>query len=340
MKGIKFCGACFLTTIAVFLTFCPLQAVARQKITLQVLSTKMGTAGYAMGYALSQIINKNHPWIRVENVETSGMAENVKVLALDPRKRKNTIAYASKYMVHMAKVGDGPFKKPYENLKAVARVGLFLNPFATLNPRIKTKDDLIGKRVSLPVKGTTVWVVPKFILEYGWGIWDKVKIEPGMFWAQGKNALLDGMIDVSLQCVTFVGGKWIGLPPTAELMATKPTYWISLGDPEAIKVAREKSGYPIGAVRIPARALGPTQPEPLWSADFPNNWYVDASMDGEVVYELVKTIHEHAEDFGKFHALGKAITKANLAEIAISQSDFHKGALRYYREMELRIGLQ
>jgi TRAP transporter TAXI family solute receptor len=333
LKAVAFVG------MALFLFGLPLQSMAQEEVRLQVLSTKLGTAGYAMGHALSQIVNKNHPWLRVDNVETSGMLENVRRLALNPANRKNTLSYASKYMAHQAKVADRPFKAPYKTLRAVSRVGLFADPFATLDPKIKTKDDLIGKRVSLPVKGTAVWLVPKFIFEYGWGIWDKVKIEPGLFWAQGKNALIDGMIDVSLQSVVLVADKWVGVPATAELMATKPTYWVSLGDPEAIKIAKEKSGYPIGIVKIPAKALGPTQPDPLWSADFPNNWYVDAAMDEKIVYELVKTIQEYAPEFGKYHALGKAITKTNLAEIAIDEADFHPGALRLYRERGLKIGM-
>lgn len=340
MKGKTWFKAGVLVGIVMFLVCLPLLSTAQEKVRLQVLSTKMGTGGYAMGHALSQIVNKHHPWLRVDNLETSGMLENVRTLAQDKARRKNTFVYASKYMAHQAKVADRPFKAPYKSMRALSRVALFGNPFATLDPKIKTKDDLIGKRVSLPKKGTSVWTIPKFVMEYGWGIWDKVKIEPGMFWAQGKNALIDGMIDVSLQAVSLVGKKWVGSPATAELIATKPTYWVNLGDPQAIKIAREKSGYPIGIVKIPARALGPTQPQPVWCPDFPNNWYADAAMDDKLVYELVKTIYEHAEEFRKYHAVGRGITKNSLAAIAISEADFHKSAVRYYKEKGLKIGME
>ncbi|MFC1867418.1 TAXI family TRAP transporter solute-binding subunit [Thermodesulfobacteriota bacterium] len=330
--------AFFLGGILYFLICMPLQSVAQEEVRLQMLSSKLGTAAYALGHALSEIVNKHHPWLRMESLQTSGMVENLMTPIKVPGKRKNTVFFASKYMIHQAKVADRPFKKSYKNFRAICRVGMFADPFATLDPKIKTKDDLIGKKISLPVKGTAVWTIPKFIMDHGWGIWDKVKIEPGMFWAQGKNALLDGMIDVSLQSVVKIGNKWVGTPATSELMATKPTYWVSLGDPKAIKIAREKSGYPIGIIKIPAGALGPTQPDPIWSADFPNNWYVDAAMDEKVVYELVKTIYEYAQEFAKYHALGRGITKDSMAEIAIAEEDFHPGAVKLYKEKGVKIG--
>jgi TRAP transporter TAXI family solute receptor len=328
----------FFAGILLLLLYTPLQAVAQEEVRVQMLSGKMGTAAYALGHALSEIVNKHHSWLHVENLQTSGGLENLMTLIRDPKRRKNTIVFAAKYMIHQAKMADRPFKSPYKNFRAICRVGIFASPFATLDPNIKTKDDLIGKRISLPVKGTAVWYIPKFIMEYGWGIWDKVKIEPGMFWAQGKNALLDGMIDASLQSVVKIGDKWVGGPATSELMATKPTYWVSSGDPEAIKIARQKSGYPIGIVKIPAKGLGPTQPEPIWSADFPLNWYVDTATDEKVVYELVKTIYEHVQEFGKYHAIGRGIKKDTMAEIAIAEEDFHPGAAKLYKEKGIKIG--
>ncbi|MDP2718537.1 MAG: TAXI family TRAP transporter solute-binding subunit, partial [Dehalococcoidia bacterium] len=148
-----------------------------------------------------------------------------------------------------------------------------------------------------------------------------------------------GMIDVSLQAMVYTGEKWIGAPAAAELMATKPTYFVSLGDPAAHKIAREKSGYPIGTVTLKPGELGPTQTDTVYAVDFPNNWYVDASMDAEIVYELVKTIQQHAGEFGSYTADGKGLNQKNIGGIAIDEKDFHPGAVKLFKEKGVKIGL-
>ena len=97
MKGKTLFKAGLLTGILMFLVCLPLLSTAQEKVRLQVLSTKMGTGGYAMGHALSQIVNKHHPWLRVDNLETSGMLENVRTLAQDKARRKNTLQRSQFY---------------------------------------------------------------------------------------------------------------------------------------------------------------------------------------------------------------------------------------------------
>ena len=304
---------------------------------IHILSNVMGSASYVLSFGLVDIINKNSSWLRATGVETSGAVENIKLLGLEPKKRKNTVIVGEAVGIHQGKMGELPgYDKKYDSLKMASSMMLAAQAFATLNKDIKKGNDLVGKRVAIGAKGWSGWQMAHLTMKYGWGIWDRVKIE-SLGFNDGKDALSDGLVDVAAQGPIQVGpGKWKGNPALQELIASKNPYFVDI-DKEAIEKARAKSGYPLIWVEIPGGELCSNQTNSIGALGHIAPWCVDAEMEDEIVYELCRVIYENASKFASYHVLGNAITPEGMAAIpGTSKSDFHSGAIKFYQERKVK----
>lgn len=314
----------------------PEQVVPKAPAKVEFLGSPIGTAGYNLTFAFAEILNKYGSGIQASAMETSGHAENLKTLAEMMDKRKNTLIYMAPITFHQGRVGDPPLTAPYTSLKAVVSAGGMVAVFVTLDEKIKTKDDMIGKRVAIGPKGTSIYLFPKAILEHGWGIWDKIKVDY-LHWDKNKDALLDGLIDVGMQSTSGMEPNWPLTPAFEALIASKKVYYIS-SDEEAIRLAKEKTGYPYSGYTVPAGTFGPTQPQPIVGGVYCNGWFTDAAMDENVVYEIVKAAYENIGKFGDYDASGKQMTREKMTFFPpLEEKDFHPGAVRFYKEKGIKM---
>lgn len=309
-----------------------------KEVKIDILTSKMGGAGYIMSFALADILKKNHAWLRMRGIETTGILENVKTLAKEPERRKNTVLFANAASAYQAKMGHRPFTKPYGSLRIIA----LFNParifWVTLNPKIKTPYDFIGKKVGIFPRGGSGAVIWKSLIEHGFGIdpkkrkigWVNTPLGPGM------NALADGRLDVSW---ALASPAPLNTPvfPLKKLMAQKKKVYFVGFSKEAAKASREKIGYPVYVKSVPAGTLNPRQPEFFGQVQF-LSWWADLEMDEKVVYEMTKTIYENVGKFAGYHALGKTMTKTGIAR-AVVEDMFHPGAIKLYKEKGVKIGL-
>jgi TRAP-type uncharacterized transport system substrate-binding protein len=67
-------------------------------------------------------------------------------------------------------------------------------------------------------------------------------------------------------------------------------------------------------------------------------WAADEEMDEELVYELVKFMSEHAEEFIPYHASAKAWVPAEFGLSPFGEETIHRGAIKYYEERGFPIG--
>lgn len=317
-------------------TTAPLAPAKHEQVNLNLLAAPMGTSSYVLNFALADLLNKNHPWIRAQAIETQGFGENTMLLAAEPDRRNNTIVGNTIITVYLAKMGLPPFKTAYPSLKAVAQWGHGVAFFTSLDKDIKTVRDFVGKRIALGPKGSTNEIFPSLVLEYGYGIKDKIKLEY-MDWNKAKAALVDGLVDVAFQS-TSSADPWILLPSVQELAATKDPVFIST-DESAIALASQKSGLPLSGRLIPAGILSRSQ-EPVYGLVYPNGWFADQSLSAETVYEVTRIICENASKFGEYHAIGKGVKPDNLGYFPLTESDFHPGAVKLYKEKGIVIGQQ
>jgi len=314
---------------------------SKDKIQIQIYSNPFGHTTYVLSFALAEIINKNSTRLHATCVESKGSSANILYLQKNPDALKNTLIVANPFATTQAAKADPPFKTPFTGLKAISMIGNMCGFLLTTNPEIKTAQDLKGKRVSLGIKGITIEYIPRFILDYGCGVFKDIgKVSYSSF--DGiKNALIDGTIDAGLQSSVMWGDEeyknWVPIPATEELLATKKCYIVDIEE-EAFKKAREKSGYPIYLLKAKPKAVGKSDAfggNRIW---WSNSWWVHESMPDDVVSEICSILYDNAKDFGTYHASGRGITQKTLSDVAVPEQDFHPAAARFYKGKGLKVG--
>lgn len=311
----------------------------QQKI--QILSTRSGQGGYVLSFALSDIINKTSPWLRAEVLETKGSGANTKTLALEPNMRPTSVIFGGAIVSALAERGKLPGQKEkYTTLKMLSL--MFYGPtlLMTPDPKIKTINDLVGKKVAIPPPGTTFYFAWEYVLK-GLGLWDKMKIQHAGT-IQVVKALGDGLINAGLVGLIDLGAQNCAMPPyVEELMAAKKMYPVQFSKELFDKAMRQGSQppLPITWYELKPGVMGPTQPDPAGLICYSLGWAADLAMDNNTVYEIVKTIYENADKFKSYHASGGSIRRDTMSRIyELTEADFHPGAVKFYKEHNMQIG--
>jgi TRAP transporter TAXI family solute receptor len=315
------------------------EKVPHEPVNIAIHSFLFGSSAFVICQGIADLINKHSSSLRASSIETKGTITNAMTLARQPEKRKTTLIYTVVEAQQWAKMGEEPFKKPYPSLRAVVNFMKVQDAFVTFDKNIKMFGDLAGKRVAVGGPGTSASRFTLARLKHGWGILDKVKVEYLGF-AASKNALIDRRVDAAFAGVIGVGDRWVPAPSTVELLSQpKDLYWISDTE-EALKRAREKTGWPIFYGVMPAGTLGPKQPKSYRMSLHYVYWGVDAEMGDEVVTEICRIFWEYADQFKNYHKGGAAIKRPTMAKIPVSRQDFHPAALKFYQSKGIKIGLE
>jgi len=314
---------------------------APEKMEIEIYSNPLGHTTYVLSFALAEIINKNSTWLHVTCIESKGSSANLIYLQKNPVAWKNTLALLNPYAVVQGEKAEPPFEQPFTGMKAISLIADNAGFFLTTDPDIKTIYDFAGKNVGLGLKGITIDYIPRFILDYGYGVYNDIGKVSNSGFDGLKGALIDGTIDVGLQSSAVFGEEeykdWKPIPATDELLATKACYLVDIEE-EAFTKAREMSGYPIYPIKAKPLAFGKSPAfggNRMW---WSNSWWVHESMDDDVVREICSIIYEHADEFVTYHATGKGITPKTLANIACPEEDFHPAATKFYKEKGLKVG--
>lgn len=343
-KAFALGGSICLITILALIAFTPALAKSNpsaDKIEIQIYSNPFGHSTYVLSFALAEIVNKNSTRVHMTCVESKGSSANILYLQKNPAARKYTMVVANPFAVTQAAKADPPFAKPFTGLKAFSMIANNCAFLLTTNPEIKTIEDLAGKSLGLGPRGITIEYVPRFILQYGYGIFDDLGRVSYSSFDGIKNALIDGTIDAGLQSSAMWGEEeyktWVPIPTTEEVLSTKKCYLVDMKE-EAFKRAREKSGYPIYFLKAKPMAFGKSAAfggNRMW---WSNSWWVHESMDDEVVHEICSVLYDHANDFVTYHATGRGITPKTLPDVAVPEADFHPAAARFFKGKGLKVG--
>ncbi len=344
-KGVSSLTVC-LCVLGLFLAFIvtmagPMPAAAEEPYQISISTIPAGFASYIMGVALAEQINKNSTWLKATAMEGRGPAEHMKLLVKKPDKRKNYLFFNTTWDIWEAKRGIGAYKGfsfDYDEFKFVCLLGIAGNGLCTLKADIKTVHDLAGKRVifdSAPGKGRQVTY--QGILEAANVPVEELKYQ----YSAGKgaaDALRDGLIDVIytghfLKKLPNVYGN---SPFQAELVATKPTYFVSF-DPDEVKAYKEKTGHPVAVVKVPAKMLSPHQTEPCGILIKPLAFAAHKDMPDHVITEILKVAYENAEKFKEYTSMGAVFTKETMASLSIPESAYHPAAVKFFKEKGVKI---
>lgn len=313
------------------------QAQSHEKVSLTLLGASLGSDAHNFSHALGDIINKNHPWLRISVVETLGAMDNTKTMVdMKPDRRKLHVAQSIDIILNLATRGAGPFKKKGKvtDWRALYTLYNTSTHFMTLDPNIKSPQDFVGKRIGLVPKGHGLSKVALWMLDKSWGLKDKVKIihmPMGMM----KDALLDGTVDVVCSGGMYFSENDFKCSPFNEaiLAARKNVYFIGITREEMEAGIAKPPPQPCTFGPVKANSLRPGYPAKDWgNLRVAFTWYVWEDFDEEMAYELVKATAENAHKFKEYFAGGKAARLESFIANPWSPKRYHSGALRFYKE--------
>jgi uncharacterized protein len=323
---------CFLLFVALTICFGGSVAAAEHPLTtVYYISAPFGTSTYVLGSALEDISKKYHPWLRISHSETPGLVYNIKKLDKEPALKKTTFIGVTLGSDWLAQKGLKPFDKSHPGAKLLGNFNLGATWLASLNPKIKTGKDLVGKKIGLGKMTQVIWgCEADWLIRLGWGFGDKVKIQY-LGESEAPKALIDGLVDAAI-----IGGyidptawQFIPGPPTLELLASgRSITHIPWGE-DAVK--RTIAGnIKVVPLTIPANTIQ-GQNEPLEAFSDPIAWVAYPEFPNDVAYEITKLMIKNVSVFKEYHALGKLMSPKGLVW-GWDREAIHVGALKAYQE--------
>ncbi|MCV0407231.1 MAG: TAXI family TRAP transporter solute-binding subunit [Rhizobiaceae bacterium] len=320
---------CSIAVIAALSVSATVAVSAQERIDL--LTAPFGTGSYVLGNALEQIVNSATDAVSLTSSESPGLVFNVKKINSDPELRRISMMAYTPGLEPMATTGTGPFDQKYPSAKLIANYNLNTLWLASLDDSIRTKEDLVGKRVAVGRPPQIGWTIQALqIVEHGWGLRDDIEFET-LGLDQGVKSAMAGQVDAIV-----VGGyldpeegQFLPSPHTNELLASgRSLYHISWGQ-EAVE-ATIAAGAALNPATIPAGVIDGLESE-IEAFTSPVAWCVYDEFDDEAAYQITKAIIEQVDLFAEYHALGKLMSRSALVTGWETQ-DIHPGALRAYRE--------
>lgn len=280
----------------------------------------VGGAFYNIGAAISDALNEQSAeggWRQVNAESTGGSLENLR--RLDSGEIQLGMANSS--ITYFAVRGEEGFDKPYE-VKSVMTLFPLIAMFVTQQGSgIEQVGDMKGKRVVIGPEGAGFEYFVKPILNaHGVQMNELDVVFAGMQTSVGY------LQDESVEA-TFLGG---GMRSPAVTSAAS-TMDIRLVPYDPDKRQQLVDRYPsFSKVTIPAGTYK-GQDEDFAGLNVGSaHLLVRSDADEEFVYRVTKIIYEAREKLGETHAAAKNINAENV--VRDTGTEFHPGAIRYYRE--------
>lgn len=280
----------------------------------------LGSSAQMVASAISTVVTKYNPNIKISVQATAGSNENVRLL------KEKGIGIANVNDAYNAAFSKGA----YEGEEPAELWGLFnmySNAYVVCVPAesdIKTLNDLVGKKVSLGPSGSGVYQAGYAMFE-AHNLIDKIKIET-LGYNDANDALKDGTIDA---LVGLISGE-IPSPALAQLDTSTKIRVLDI-DQTLMKNAYDK--YPdFSDGTLPAGCISAITQEMHVMTGYTAE-FADSNMSDEVAYQFVKAIYEHVDELGTYHQIaGKLSAKTALAGLP-AEVPVHPGAAKYYKEI-------
>lgn len=278
-----------------------------------------GTAGtyYSYGGVLAQYM-KRYAGDKVTAVSTGASKVNLQSI----QDGDFQLGFTQSDVMAYAWEGSRSFEKdgPTHDFRVLGGLYAETVQLITMNDKIDSVDDLMGRRVSIGEAGSGVYFNAVDVLEAAGITLDDIKPQYQSF-EDSKESLKDGKIDAA-----FIVA---GAPTTAitELATTNGVKIIPIDGALRDKVMADCPYY--APLQIPADTY-PGQPEPIDTITVKATVVVSSYLDDGTVYKLTAAIFDHADEIAKENAKGKELSLGNATENMAAP--FHPGAAKYYAE--------
>ncbi len=286
---------------------------------LSIGTAPPGGAFFVVGGALAEVLNSHSPagW-QVTAEATKGTQENIRRLATG----EIDVALANAAVTYFAVRGTEGWDHAYpmRTLMTLApNVALFITPASS---DIMTLADLEGHRVSVGVAGAGFeFFVRPLLAAHG------VTYEDFTPLYGTQSAAVDMLADGSASAA-FLGGA----VPTGSITQATTSGKMRFVPFDHAKRTELVEQYPFFSPVVVPAGTYPGQEEDFAGLNVGSMQLIAAaSLEDELAYSITKTLYEQREAVAQKHPAGKAINPKNVT--TNRGSEFHPGAVRYYREI-------
>ena len=99
-----------LASLAMVFAALPASAADKKVYRVEARTTTFGGSSYILGFAFCDLLNKNSSWVRGSVLESTGSAENIKLVGQNPKKRTRTFFTCTAELFERARQGLPPFR--------------------------------------------------------------------------------------------------------------------------------------------------------------------------------------------------------------------------------------
>lgn len=315
----------------------PVEGQERRQIG--VFALRPGTGSYGFSQVLADLVNKYSKSVTLRLRTTSGAAEHLKIMATKPEERTSNIFTAELVTVLWAQKGVEFYKEPYAGTRAISLFSNATLALASYDRNIRTKDDLIGKRIMAYPRFFSAGRFVEALVKDVWKIGDRVTLSHGLPTAVVR-ALGDRTVDVGqIDVDGMPGGPWHVGEELNQLQILKPGIYFMGFTPEDFKAASKVLGVDLPSDVVSPGSYGPNQKEPIRGVVSALFWAADASMDPGIVYEITRILYERVQELNQAYP-SSLLTRDKMAALNMTADFFHPGATKFYKKTGVRIGLK
>jgi len=288
-------------------------------------SSSIGGAWFSMAGAISDLITRAYPELRITTEATGGTRDNINLM----KAGEIELGLTSNAEAYQAMNGQEPFSSVIDNFSVVMNGGSINWQMYTLDPTIKTIHDLKGKRVSLGAPGSVGNKVGEAVIEaHGLKMGEDWKADY-LSHGGGPDALRDGSIDVVLI---------ISAIPTAPIIDITSSHgdevYFIMPDPEIIEEMKKDAPYMLD-VTIPGGTYNGHPDDIPGTFGYATILIASNELSDEAVYAVIKTICENPKKLESAHANGRD-WKLETALVGVEGVlPIHPGAEIYLKEQGL-----
>ncbi len=291
---------------------------ASERITYK--SAKSSSSYYQMAVQVGENISKkSNQELKITIEESQGSVQNVK----EVRKRKGNYVFTTPpVLVKLAMGQKAMFKN--DNAEDYSKIrSLFPIPYLTMHMVVSKKSginnfsDLKGKSLLIGKGSFGAKEAKKYVDLFG--LKGEVKLI-GAELSGAVAALKNGQID------GFATSGSYPAPNVIEAAASSEIKILSMSDEQIAKTKRDKLVIPAGTYAGIDSDISTTT--------LPVGVYTTTKMSEETAYKFTKAFWESKNNLEKQSVWWKAITTKNLN---MFNTKFHKGALKYYKEINVNI---
>lgn len=292
----------------------------------------IGTGGvtgiyYPAGGAICRLVNRGRArhGIRCSVEATGGSVDNINIVragALD-------FGIVQSDVQHQARRGKGPFKdeSAFRRLRSV--FSLHAEPLTILaraDAGIATVIDLKGKRVNIGNPGSGQRAAMAALLKAKRWSMDDFALASELGSAEQAQALIDDQIDAAVFTVAHPSGTIQSLTALIDTVLIKVTGG-------AVRRLLRKPFY--AKAVIPGGTYRGAADEDVRTFGVRATLVTTADVPDDVVYEVIKAVFEHLDEFRPLHPAFAPLVAEEMAHEALS-APLHPGARLFYEEAGLQ----